>query len=132
MNKKKSIDVTNSNFSIWIYFKGIIAAYIFVLFIFLIMALLLTYTSIPEAMIPMFSSITLIAGVSISGMYVGAKLKRKGWLNGGIEGVIYIAILIVVSWAFMADFSFDRYLVYKGIMSVISGGIGGIIGVNIK
>lgn len=126
------MDGTDKSFSPWIYVKGIIAAYIFVLFVFLIMALLITYTDIPEALIPMVSSITLIVSVSIGGMYVGTKTKKKGWLNGGLEGVVYILLLIVVSWAFIDDFSFDRYVVYKGIIGVVSGGVGGIIGVNLK
>jgi len=127
----KSMDINSTN-PIWIFVKGIISAYIFVLFIFLIMALLITYTNIPEALIPMLSSITLIISISISGMYVGSKLRRKGWFNGGIEGIVYIVLLIAVSWAFMDDFSLDRYVLYKSVVGVLSGGIGGMIGVNLK
>ena len=131
MKSNKSVEAVGSN-TIWIYVKGIIAAYIFVLFIFLIMALVITYTSIPEALIPMFASITMIVSASISGMYVGVKMKKKGWLNGAMEGLLYVFILIVMSWAFMKDFSMDRYALLKSLIGIVSGGIGGMIGVNLK
>lgn len=96
------------------------------------MALLITYTNISEALIPMFASITMVVSASISGMYVGAKIKKKGWLIGALEGCIYVILLILISWIFMKDFNMDRYVLYKAVIGVASGGVGGIIGVNLK
>ena len=131
MKSNKNINLSSSNL-VWVFFKGIIAAYIFVLFIFLIMALIITYTNISETLIPMLASITMIVSASISGMYVGTKTKKKGWLNGAIEGLFYVILLIFMSWIFMKDFSMDRYVLFKSIIGVASGGLGGIIGVNLK
>jgi len=131
LKSNKNINLSSSNL-VWVFFKGIIAAYIFVLFIFLIMALIITYTNISETLIPMLASITMIVSASISGMYVGTKTKKKGWLNGAIEGLFYVILLIFMSWIFMKDFSMDRYVLFKSIIGVASGGLGGIIGVNLK
>ncbi|AOT72818.1 TIGR04086 family membrane protein [Geosporobacter ferrireducens] len=117
---------------IWVYLKGIIAAYLFSILIFLIMALMITYTNISESILPIFTSIVLVISIIISGTYTGIKLKRKGWLNGALTGLIYILLLFIMSWIFVEGFSLDRWTIYRTITALVSGGIGGMIGVNMK
>ncbi|SHI51361.1 putative membrane protein, TIGR04086 family [Geosporobacter subterraneus DSM 17957] len=128
-NKAAETGWTNQ---IWVYFKGIIAAYLFSLVIFLVMALMITYTNISESILPIFTSVILILSITISGIYTGTKLKRKGWLNGALTGLVYILLLFMMSWIFVDGFSIDRWTLYRTIIAVISGGIGGMIGVNMK
>lgn len=130
MKSKKSVEIISN--PVLIYLKGIIVAVVFVLFLFLIMALLITYTNISEALIPLFAAITMVVSALISGMYVGAKIKKKGWLIGVLEGCIYVVFLILISWVFMEDFNMNSSVLYKGVIGIASGGLGGIIGVNLK
>ncbi|MFZ5966041.1 MAG: TIGR04086 family membrane protein [Bacillota bacterium] len=131
MRQNKNIEMTVSN-PIWIYLKGVVSAYIFSLIVFIIMALLITYTSMSETIIPLMTTIVMIISVSVSGMYSGMKIKRKGWLNGGIAGLIYIIWMIFMSWVFIEGFSFDKYALFKILIGAAGGGIGGMIGVNLK
>ncbi len=131
MKSSKTVETGWMN-PIGVYLKGIIAAYLFSILIFLIMALMITYTNISESILPIFTSAVLIISVIISGTYTGIKLKRKGWLNGAVTGLIYIVLLFMMSWVFVEGFSLDLWTVYRTIIALIAGGIGGMIGVNMK
>lgn len=131
MKSNKNIEYKNIN-PIWTYGKGILAACVFALFVFVIMALIITYTSISETIIPMIASIVMVISSAISGMYVGNKFKRRGWLHGIFVGLIYAVLLIFMSWIFINDFTIGRYALYKGVTGSLASGIGGIIGVNLK
>lgn len=115
-----------------IYGKGILAAFIFALLILVVLTLLITYTNISESIIPMTTSIVMLISTLISGMYTGSKLKKKGWLHGVIVGIIYMTIIIIMSWGLISDFKFEMYILYKSLIGIIVAGIGGIIGVNLK
>ncbi len=129
---KYNKNLGNYNSLIGIYGKGIIIAYVFALIVFLTMALLITYTDISESIIPPLVSIVMMLSGIISGIYVGMKLKRKGWLHGTLAGLIYVILLIIIGWFFIEDFSIHRYVIYKSILGILAGGIGGMIGVNLK
>ncbi|WZL71538.1 TIGR04086 family membrane protein [Clostridiaceae bacterium 35-E11] len=131
MKSTKNIEFKNIN-PIWTYGKGIFSACVFTLFIFVVMALVITYTNISETIIPMTAAIVMVISSAISGMYVGNKFKRKGWLHGIFVGLVYVVLLIFMSWIFINDFAIGRYALYKGVTGVIASGIGGIIGVNLK
>ncbi|QZY57054.1 TIGR04086 family membrane protein [Crassaminicella profunda] len=130
MKSNKNIEKSGS--IIWVYVKAILAACIFALLIFIIMALLITYTNISETIIPMMASIVMVISTLISGMVVGAKTKRKGWLHGALVGVVYVLLIIFMNWVFVKDFSIGSPALLKSLIGIIAGGIGGMIGVNLK
>ncbi|MEW9121272.1 MAG: TIGR04086 family membrane protein [Thermotaleaceae bacterium] len=131
MKSNKPVEIQWKNV-IWVYLRGIIAAYIFSLVVFFVMAILITYTNMSESIMPTATSIVLVISIIISGTYSGRKLKRRGWLNGAFTGLIYILLMFVVGWMFLDGFTFDRWALYRAITALVSGGIGGMIGVNIK
>ena len=99
---------------------------------FLIGAILITYTSIGENTIPFITSIIMIIGIVYSSIYCSIHLGKGGWLHGGIIGLTYVLILIVLSKIFISDYSLNRIALYKICLGVGTGIIGGILGVNIK
>lgn len=115
-----------------IYIKGILAAYFFAFIIFLIMALLITYTNISESIIPMLTFIVVIISSLTGGMYVAVKLRKKGWVHGILIGLTYMVTILLLSWMFINDFTFDKQTLLKTLSGVLAGGLGGIIGVNMK
>ncbi|WP_053957013.1 TIGR04086 family membrane protein [Inediibacterium massiliense] len=117
---------------IGIYVKSIMIACIFSLFVFVIMALLITYTDISETIIPILASIVMILSTLISGMYAGVKIKRKGLLNGLLVGVFFMIVIVCMSFLLIKDFKFEMYAFYKMMLGIGAGGIGGMIGVNFK
>ena len=112
--------------------KGSIFSIITSAILLLIFAVLLCYTSLSEnTMLPV---ILVVTGVSIliGSMISTRKIRKNGILNGGIVGIIYIIVLYLISSLFLAGF----YLTFKSfimlIIGIITGMVGGIIGVNIN
>jgi len=115
-----------------VYVKGVIVACIVALLLFAILALLITYTNISESIIP--AGILAILSISglISGVYVGANLKTKGWLNGILIGFIFIGFIFLIGSILNKEILFELSFLYKLIIGIAAGGIGGMIGVNLK
>lgn len=111
--------------------KGIIIAFITTLVLILIFALLLTYTNISEDTI--FPVVVVITGISIllGSSLSNIKIKKNGLLNGGIIGFVYILLLYLISSSFIGDFSVNTNSIILIIASILTGMLGGIIGVNI-
>lgn len=111
--------------------KGIITSLIATLILILIYALLLTYTNISEDTI--FPVVVIITGISIllGSSLSNIKIKKNGLLNGGIIGFIYILLLYLISSAFIGDFTVNTNSIILIIASILTGMLGGIIGVNI-
>ncbi|HZJ77156.1 MAG TPA: TIGR04086 family membrane protein [Oscillospiraceae bacterium] len=119
-------------FNIKIYGYGLIRGYIVSLLFFLIGAILITYTSIGEGTIPFITSVIMIIGIVYSSIYCSIHLREKGWLHGGIIGLVYILMLVLLSKIFISGYSLNRVALYKIGLGVGTGVIGGILGVNIK
>ncbi|WP_243141145.1 TIGR04086 family membrane protein [Alkaliphilus pronyensis] len=130
--KKKSVPRSPGPFNIWIYGKGLVRGYVLSLFLFLITALLITYTALNEGLIPIVNSIILILSVAYAAIYSAVNIGERGWLHGAIVGLLYILILLIFSKIFVSGFEFDKYVTYKIVISLFTGVIGGMIGINIK
>jgi putative membrane protein (TIGR04086 family) len=59
-------------------------------------------------------------------------LRSRGWLNGCIVGFIYMLLIYLAGSIVYKDFSFDNYMITMFIIGIITGAIGGIIGINMK
>lgn len=112
--------------------KGVLIAYLITLVIFLIFAVVITYTQFPESAIPTVVVVTTILSVIIAGTRVARKAKNRGWLNGAVAGMVYMIILYIISSLALTGFQFDRYVVYMFIMGLLAGAFGGIVGINLK
>lgn len=112
--------------------KGSSFAIVISLVLLLIFALLLTYTELSEnTMVPV---VTTIVGISIlvGSMASTRKIKKNGLLNGGLVGLIYTIILYLASSGCLGlGFSLTMYSFVMLAVSIITGMIGGIIGVNL-
>jgi putative membrane protein (TIGR04086 family) len=84
-----------------------------------------------EGIIPTIVIIVYLVSIIVAGFYVARNTQSKGWLNGGIAGVFYIVILIILSYFFLPDFNLSLPLIGKLVLGFIIGAIGGIIGVNL-
>jgi len=98
----------------------------------LIVSLLLTFTSLKEGTMPLLNTVIMIISIAVGSIYMAIKAEEKGWLNGGLIGILYFLILLLINFLFIKPFIFDIYTVGKLFISIITGVIGGMIGVNIK
>lgn len=111
--------------------KGLVLAFIITLVLILISSLLLTYTSMKEGRMVLLNTIVMILSITTGSIYVAGKVKEKGWINGGILGVLYYLILLMISFTFLKPFTLDVFSISKLILTSITGVIGGIIGINL-
>lgn len=97
-----------------------------------IFALLLTYTSVPESTImPVVLTITGIS-LLVGGTISSRKIRKNGLLYGGSVGLVYIIILYLASSLCLTGFSLSINSFIMLAVGVITGIIGGIIGVNLS
>ena len=115
-----------------IYFKSIGKSLIITVVVMLIIAAIVTYTSLPEKVMPLITSIIMVLSIALSGLFSAARLEKRGFMQGLLTGAIYILFILFLSWVLVNDFSVDRFTIMKGTIGILSGGVGGMIGVNLK
>ncbi len=115
-----------------IYLKSIIKAMIFALIAFLILAVLVTFTSISENIVSLITSIVMVLSIAYSGLLTAIKKEKNGLVQGLITGAMYVLLIIFLCWALDRSFSMDKIVLLKAVLGIISGGLGGMIGVNLK
>lgn len=112
--------------------KGCVFAIILSIILLTIYALILTYTTLSESTItPVVLTITgvsVLAGSTIS----SRKIKKNGLIYGGTVGLIYILILYLASSLCLTGFSLSVNSFIMLAVGVVTGIIGGIIGVNMS
>ncbi|MCC5911542.1 MAG: TIGR04086 family membrane protein [Clostridiaceae bacterium] len=123
---------SGGGFNIWIYGKGLMRGYLLSLVLFLIGALLITYTGLSETILPIITSGIMVLSIAYASIYAAIHTKKRGWLHGAFIGMIYIVILIILSKLFITDYTITAAVYYRIITSVVTGVIGGMIGINIK
>lgn len=111
--------------------KGSIFAILITAIFLLIYAILLTSTNISEntmtAVVITVSGVSILIGSSISSF----KIKKQGIINGALVGLIYITALYLFSSIIFVGFSLNLSSIIMIIVSIFTGMIGGIIGVNL-
>ena len=122
----------NENKSIINILKGVGISLLFTLIFLIIFSIILTYTDIQENVInPVIMIITAIS-ILIGSSLGNIKIRRKGLMNGGIIGAIYIIIIYLISSILNWKFSLDIQSMIMITVAIVFGILGGIIGVNKK
>lgn len=131
-NMPKDENSKESKKDIIIILKGSIIALILTIIMLTIYAAILSYTNISEDSMTLV--ILVIAGLSIiiGSSITNIKLKRKGIINGALIGLIYILIIYILSSVITGVFNLNSNSIIMIIVSIVTGMIGGIIGVNMK
>lgn len=112
--------------------KGLILCLILTVIALILLALILKFTSLSESKLPMFNNLIVIICVAIGAVYASGKTKENGWLMGALIGLIYYLFILILNLVFIKDANFSLLTIPKLLMSMFSGIIGGIIGINIK
>ena len=111
--------------------KGSVFSILITLILLFIYAILLTSTNIPESTMSVvvitITGIIILIGSSISSF----KIKKRGIVNGGLVGLIYIITIYLISSIALMGFSMNITSIIMLIVAIVIGMIGGIIGVNL-
>jgi len=133
INQSSQIKATlNDHISFRGVVKGIIVSYLITVPAFMIFALILNNSDYSEKYISPVVFITTIIGIILAGSTATRGVKNKGWLNGSIVGVIYMFVLYLAGGVVFQDFTVDRHIITMFFIGILSGAIGGIIGINFK
>ena len=122
----------NKNSNLYIVAKGFVISLMLSIICILLYAILLVKSSIGENTIkPVIITITgisILIGSSISCL----KIKKNGIINGIFIGGLYFIVLYILSSIAFCGFRFNLSSIIMIIIGMILGGVGGIIGVNIR
>lgn len=112
--------------------KGSAFSIIITLIGLLIYSIILSYTSVAESTMP--TIIIIITGISIliGSTISTSNIKKNGIVNGMLVGLIYITLIYLLSSIITGNFLLNINSIIMIIVSVLTGAVGGIIGVNMK
>jgi putative membrane protein (TIGR04086 family) len=100
--------------------------------IFIVFALILTYTDFPEKFLTPAVMIATVISVLVAGSTATQNIRSGGWVNGGIVGAVYMMILYLASSIVFRNFNIDFQVITMFVIGILAGAIGGIMGINIK
>lgn len=127
MNYEETTTKSNSFMKI---IKGSIISIVISIILLFIFAIILTYTNVSESvMVPVIICITAVS-ILIGGVICSSNIRKNGLFNGGLVGVIYILVLYLISSFITGKFNFSTYSIIMILVSIASGALGGIFGVN--
>ena len=94
-------------------------------------SLLIKFTGMKEGSVT--TSVYIIHSVSlfIGGWATGLRSGRKGWYYGGMMGILYSVVVILVGFL-SYDAAFTTYTLILLALSFAAGALGGMIGVNMR
>ncbi len=113
-------------------FSGVMVAYAITCIIFIGYAILITYSSVTEAHIPLVVTVTSLLSVIVAGFDASRGATKLGWLWGILAGLMYVIILIAIGYFINRAFTFDSRTVVLIVLALSGGGLGGVIGINFK
>jgi len=111
---------------------GVIIGYAITCIVFLAYAMLITYTQMSERNLPMVVAVTTLLSVMIAGFDAAKGATQRGWLWGMLAGLIYVFVLGIIMVVMLPGFFVDGRTVTVIVLSIAGGGLGGILGINLK
>ena len=112
--------------------KGSSFAIITSMILLFIFALVLSYTKVSETSITPVVMIVVGISILLGSTISTRKIKKNGLFNGGLVGFIYITILYLASSLCLGGFSLSMYSFILLGIGIVTGMIGGVIGVNLN
>ncbi len=108
---------------------GTLAIFIFAIISSLIFSFILRFSSLQESSVQyVITAISFIA-LFVGGYIAGGKGKQKGWLLGGLTGVIYTVIIFLYQFLGLEKlFTIEQIIYY--VCYILICMMGGILGVN--
>ena len=111
-------------------FRGLLRAFLLSLIFLLLSTAALYFSPLSEAFVPYFVFGAIILSILSGSIYVGKSTDEKGWLRGGITGLFYVLVLLILSNIFQESFIPGFNIITKFFLGFCFGTLGGIIGIN--
>jgi putative membrane protein (TIGR04086 family) len=125
MNKSSLLRISSPILS------GLIYASLCTAFGTFVIALLLFASGMKEESLPLYTYILHAVALLIGGYVSGKRSAQKGWYHGGMVGIIYALIVLIVGFL-----GFDQSITLQSLIlfaaSFLISALGGMFGVNTK
>ena len=109
---------------------GVVSAYIFLIPVFVALALVYTYTPMPDSYVKPAVTVISILSILWAGFCASAKAKSKGWLHGCVSGLIYALVRIGIGFAVFGKYVPSASIAETLMVTAAIATLGGILGVN--
>jgi putative membrane protein (TIGR04086 family) len=110
-------------------FSGMVYAFITMAISSLIYSFVLTLTNQSEDSLTFFAYLIHAMAIFIGSYACGKRINNKGWYFGGILGLVYAIIIILIGFLSM-DNGISFHTLIALIAAYLIGALGGILGVN--
>lgn len=110
-------------------FSGIVYAFITMAVCSLLYSLVLTLTNQSEESLTFFAYLIHGLAIFIGAYTCGKRINNRGWYHGGILGLVYAVIIILVGFLAL-DNGITVQTLLALVMAYFVGALGGILGVN--
>lgn len=112
--------------------KGFLYAFILFILLTLLLSLLVKFTPAPEGWSLYYMIGVLCITCLFLGVYIGNHFKKKGFIYGALNSIIFLLILsafymLAFSTGIEMGLGLVRYLI-----PILFGSVGGMIGVNLR
>jgi len=110
---------------------GLVYAFIFMAICTVVLSLMLWLSDFGEHSLGTAAYVVHGASVLTGGFAAGRHSLRKGWMNGGLVGILYALIIFLVGFlGFDAGASLQTLILFA--LCAVASAIGGIFGVNTR
>lgn len=110
--------------------KGGMVALGFTLFLTLMLALLVQFTSLREANLPVGGTVIVVISTMAGGWFAAKEAGTRGLWHGLGVGVLFALFALIISLSFFSDSFSWLGLLKKTVWSGLGGILGGILGVG--
>jgi len=128
----KGISTEENKPQIMALLMGVLIGYAITCIVFIGYGILLTYTSLSEANIPLVATTTCIVSVVLAGFDAAKGAANKGWFWGIAAGLLYAVIMVLIGIFINKAIIMDARTATLIILCIAGGGLGGVLGINLR
>ena len=114
------------------YTKFLILSFLVALILLSLTGVIFAYTNINDSLINTFVFVIVAISNLIGSTLLTHKLKRRGLILGLLFGTIFFLIIYLASVILYTGFFINNEVLIYMLLCLVSGVVGGIIGVNIR
>ncbi len=110
---------------------GVLLASLITLLLATLLALLLMVVDLNQDLVGGLLMLFNYLAIFVGGFFCGKRIRRQGWLNGGMMGIAYMVLLLFLG-RILLPLQLSSMIILRLMTGFISGGLGGMAGVNLK
>lgn len=99
--------------------------------ILLLLSVLLSVKSIPQALIGPMAIFAIIAGAFVSGFFCARTQRQKGLAYGAVCGAV-LSLLVLLAGIGLPGNDMGMLALFKVVFMLLGGMLGGVLGVNVR